>query len=125
MSIDATKLQFYSGWPIDKIVASDSVPAVYIVAAASSALTTAYTVQSIANPYGQKCFTTMSYSIDATNFYDQNTPLFYYNSTVGSSVLKLQVSCACNASTIFFTFATNYTASSQTVTINWSLDTLT
>ncbi len=124
MTVDVSKLQFYSGYPIDKITVQDTTS--FSVAGGSGVIPTTST-QSITNPYGAKCLTTCSYSVDNTNFYDQNSGLQFYSTFHAEPLLQMQVQCGSSDSNIYFYFSTNYqdgsgNALSQTVYIKYAID---
>ena len=129
MAADDTKLQFYSGLVADKIAAysmtADSSPptvssAISYSIPGSGLSIPDFTLNSLANPYGKKCLTTLIWSLDNVNWYDQDDSLGYVNGAAGFQV-KMQVSCGCSDSTIYFFFQSSYT-STQTVYIQFALD---
>jgi len=73
MGVDVASLQFYSGHPIDKIVATGTQT---IVNDGNTTNTgtgdgddrSRITTTTIANPYGKECFVRFVWSIDGTNF---------------------------------------------------------
>ena len=131
MGVDATKVQFAApAYNIDKIAAystpTDSYPnsvgigLSYSIPGSGSTFPT-NTLKSITNPYGKRCFTTLSWSIDGTNFYNQGTSLFYYNGGAASIYTQMQVFCGCSDSLIYFYFSSSYT-SNQTVYLQFAVD---
>ncbi len=125
MTVDVSKLQFYSNYPIDKIVYQNPSPVTYSVPgpATPGGGNDRTTIFTITNPYGKKAYTTLSYSLDGSNFYDQSVQLSYFNSGLTQQLLRMGVTMACSNTTISFIFLSNYTAT-QNVTINYTLDTI-
>lgn len=130
MSVDPTKTQFSTETNVDKIAAYstqfDSDPSSvgiglnYSIPGSGSFLPT-YTVETIPNPYGKKCLTNLSWSIDGFNYYDQDAQLVYYNGSEQQQLLQMSVSCGCSDSTIYFAFQSEYT-SNQTVYLQFAID---
>jgi len=77
MSVDISKLQFVTEFPIDKIVASGTNSITNPGFSSSSALNGNITDLQIANPYGQNAFVKYVWSIDGVNFNSQDTALIY------------------------------------------------
>ena len=135
MTVDLSKLQFVAPlYPVDKIaVYSSSTSAsnndiagaglAYSILGSSTTSTTLTTVQTIKNPYGRKCLTNAVFSLNGTNWYDQNTALEYYNSTERSPGLRMSMFCGCSDSTIYFVFNSQYT-STQTVYVQFAVDSI-
>lgn len=117
--VDVSKLQFYSGFPIDKIVASGTVT--YTIASGTPQSLSPYpnSLQTISNPYGAKALVIGSWSIDGTNFYSSLDQITYYSSTFMEIVLKASVNIGCDANSIYFWINNNFT-SSLTFTINYA-----
>lgn len=61
---DVSKLNFVSNYPVDKVVAENKALPLIYTAAAHAEVT-----NSIPNPYGKKCFITMSWSLDGVIYY--------------------------------------------------------
>lgn len=116
-SPNVSQLQFYSGYPIDKIVVQDT--ATYTVVAPTLPARE-QVLETIANPYGAKCLIQASWSIDNTNFNSTLTQLQYYNNTEMQPTLKASVNCGCDDSNIYF-FLTNGFTSNLTFNINYTL----
>lgn len=121
MTVDRSKLNFYSGDPIDKIIvyssktdSSDpSIPAdVTYSIAAGSPFPATFLLQSIPNPYGQRGTPTLSFSLDGTNYYEQ--------SDQPNASLQVSVICGCSDSTIYF-YIQNQSTSPQTVHIQFAI----
>lgn len=112
MSVDVSKLQFYSGYPIDKITYSFT-SSTYSVPA-NTEPNSGTLVGTITNPYGTKCYTTASYTTDGTNYYDQNAE---------QNAEDFGVSVGCDNSNIYI-YAWNATSSVMSVTLNISIDTI-
>ena len=73
MTIDVTKLQFYSGDPIDKVVAQGTQTIINDGNTTSTGTntqsqTSKITTTTLVNPYGKKCFVRYKWSIDGVNF---------------------------------------------------------
>jgi hypothetical protein len=130
MSVDPTKTQFASEYNVDKIAAystiTDSSPSSvgiglnYSIPGSGSFFPT-YTLESIPNPYGKKCLTNLSWSIDGASFYDQDAQLPYYNSSSMEQLVQMGVQCGCSNSEIYFFFQSSYT-STQTVYLQFAID---
>lgn len=88
MTRDVTKLNFYSGDPIDKVVATGTVSYVNSGDTTGSGTGTGYDtskiqVDTIPNPYKKACFCRYVWSLDGTNFNSGETRLTYsYTSTI-------------------------------------------
>lgn len=121
--VDTSKLQFYSGYPIDKIVVQDTQTFLVPKPGTPGPGNDLITLRSIINPYQKKGYSTLSYSLDGVNFYDQAVQLAYYNATFAEQLLQISVKCACNDSLIYFVFTSNFTAD-QNVTVNYTIDTV-
>jgi hypothetical protein len=119
MTVDPTKTQFASAWTIDKIPAystpTDCYPTSvgigisYSITGGGGPIT--YTLKTITNPYGKKCLTSMSWSEDGTNWYDQDD-----NGTDATIV-----ACGCNANNIYFFFGAQYSGA-RTIYIQFAID---
>jgi len=112
---------------LDKIVYEDEVT--YTVPGPASISDPTYQLETIPNPYGQKCFVAASYSVDGVNFYDQSMFIYYFFNSFNPQVLSFSVDVGCSDSTIYF-FLTNGlevggSPVSQTVTIRFAIHTLT
>lgn len=124
MTVDITKLQYYSGYPIDKITVEDTTS--YSMAGAGG-LSTNTSLQTVTNPFGQRCLSTCSYSVDNINFYDQNTALPFFSTFHQTYLTQMQVQCGSSDTTIYFFLQSNYQDGAgnpltQTVYINYALD---
>lgn len=124
MSLDRSKVQFFSGDTIDKIVAyssktdssSPSIPIdITYTVGAGGPLTPVFLLKSIPNPYGKRCIPNLSWSLDGLNYYDQ---IDQPNATTQVSVV-----CGCSDTTIYF-YIQNQSTSSQTVHIQFAIDTI-
>lgn len=116
MTRDVTKLNFYSGDPIDKIVTSGTVSYTNNGNTTGSGTgtgdqTAKVQLDTIANPYGIKAFARFAWSIDGANFNIADTHLIYsYTITLTdipitsspAPALKAAVSIGVSASTITF-----------------------
>lgn len=89
--------------------------------APSSASVTQTTIASLANPYGRKCLMTLSWSLDKLNWYPQNMPIFYFNSTDKSYYWQALAFGGCSDDTIYFGVDSQYT-SDQTIYFQFALD---
>lgn len=99
MSVDTAKLQFYSGYPIDKVVVEGTTS--YSVAG-SSGLSPTYSTQTITNSYATKGFINLSWSVDNSNFYDQNSQIQFYSQFRLQPMLSGQVQGGVDTSSIYF-----------------------
>ena len=125
-TLNTLDIQFASEYPIDKIAAYSSLSDVYpasVPANISYSITgsgtssPSYTLKSIANPYGKRCLPSLTWSLDGTNWYDQDDVLI----DTSTLFIKMQVSCGCSDSTIYFFFVSSF-AGTQTVNIQFAVD---
>lgn len=133
MSVDITKVQFATpAYTIDKIATyadgqGNSWPSGtpinlhYDIPGSGIPDTPTYTLQSIPNLYTKRLLTTLSWSLDNVNYYDQGVPVFYYNATDMLFGTQMQIFCGCSDSTIYFQFVSSFTAT-QTVYLQFALD---
>lgn len=126
MTVDVSKLNFYSGYPIDKVVVEGT--ASYTVAG-SSALTPTYSLQSVTNTYGAKAFINLSWSTDNLNFNDQNSQTQFYSAFRSQPMLSGQVQGGVDAGNIYFFIKNGLhdaggTATAQTFSINYAVYTI-
>lgn len=123
MTVDRTKLGFYSGDPIEKIVQEDTLS--YTVAAGTPSDIPPYpgVLKTVTNTYGKKCLSSVSWSIDGSNFNSSRDSINYTNGTLHELVTKASVNCGVYATTVYFYIVNNYT-SSLTFTINYALKTI-
>lgn len=128
--VDATKVQFYSGDVTDKIAVfstntDSSSNGIGIqgsmTAVAGVPSVGALTTANIPNPYGKRCLMTLSWSLDAVNYYPMNQPAYYYNATDASYYWQAEAFGGCSDSTIYFGVFSQYTAN-QTVYFQFALD---
>lgn len=104
-------LQFYSGNPIDKITVQGSTS--YSL---TGSPTPATATHSISNPYGLKCLTNVSWSIDNTNFYDQDDEIWI---SIGQTLCSLKVGVS--DSDIYFYLTNSTNGNTYTFYINYTL----
>jgi len=144
---DRTKLNFFTGDPVDKIVAEGTITIVNDGATSQAPQSAKIVEQRIANPYGKKVFCRFVYSVDGGVSYNgQDAHLAYtytitvippspgagFVSTLGG--LKAAVSIGVSASEIIFRTANGwhsnttdngtvyaYTPNSQTFIIKYAL----
>lgn len=129
--IDVTKVQFASAFNIDKIAvystpddSSAGVPQNISYSIPGSATSTpTVTVHSISNPYGKKCLTSLSWSLDASHWYDQDDTLYYYSVDRMDKAIQMNVICGCSDSTIYFSFTSDY-PTTQTVYVQFAVDSI-
>lgn len=121
--INVADLQFYSGDPIDKIFTQGTLS--LSVPKSSDGSTLGIATTAVANPYGQAGFTTVSFSLDNINFYNQNSSIEYWNSGLSETLSQMIVTSGCDASSIYFMATSLYTVSAQTVFINYAVDSAT
>lgn len=116
MSADVEKVNFYSGDPIDKVVATGEIDIVND-GATSSPQSSKIVTDSVANPYGKKVLVRFRYSIDGgTSFNSEDAHLVYsYTITITSipitttlGGLRAAVSVGVSNNTIFFRTANGY-----------------
>lgn len=113
-------LQFYSGYPIDKVFAQGSLT--LAVPAATGPLNPGVATTTVPNPYGHAGFTTLSFSIDNVNFYNQNSSIEYWDTVDLLTVPQMTVTSACRADLIYFKAISFYVPGPQTVFINYAVD---
>lgn len=124
MPVDVSKLQFYSGYPIDKITQQGTVS--YTVAGSSSSSPDIVT-QTIPNTFGKKGFINLSWSVDNLNYQDQQNQLFFISSFFGGEqLISFQAQAGSDDSTIYFYLQNGLldgsgNPTSQTVTINYAV----
>lgn len=120
MTVDISKLQFYSGYPIDKIVQSDTVT--YTVPSTTPASSPPYpsSLQTIPNTYGQKALIIASWSIDGINFNSSLATLNYFSATFVTVLPKAFVNCGVDSTSIYFYIVNNFTTS-LTFTIQYAI----
>lgn len=81
-------------------------------------------VATIANPYGTKLLPTMTWSLDGTNFYSANTPIFYYNATYMTFAWQCIGFMGCSDDLIYIGATSQY-ESDQLMYVNFALDSIT
>lgn len=115
MAYQPDKLNFISADKVDKIFEKSSIatPLTYAVGASSSS------TQTIAHTLGQKCFMTLAFSTDGTNYY------MMQNRRVTSGGVFTYTANGWADSTNAYIFMQNSTASPVTFYIKYVLDTLT
>lgn len=78
MSVDIDALQFYSGYPIDKIIETNTVSIVNNGATNQAPQTANITTDTFPNSYGKQCFVRFVWSIDnGANFNSSTSHLVY------------------------------------------------
>lgn len=123
--VDVTKLQFYSGYPIDKIILQGTQT--YTVVGSNDITTPHREIQTTPNTFGTKGIVILSWSTDNTNFYDQTGETRFISSFFGGAQgLSFQAQGGSDASTIYFYLQNGLSDGSgnpvsQTVNINWAL----
>lgn len=141
MTVDVTKLNFYSGYPIDKIVATGTV-SVSNDGSTTDPQSAKIVTATRTNTYGKQCFVRAVYSTDGINFNPISSHLVYtfnYNATYIPdtfimSGLKAAVSVGVSNTTIYFRTANGlhgdvtddgvsvtYSPTAQTFTIKYAL----
>lgn len=111
MSLASNNIALASDFVADKIVYESPV-LTYSVAATTA------TTQTVTNPYGQKAFITLAWSIDGTNYYPMQA-------TVSSNyVTQYTANGSCSASTVYI-YMENNTGSTLTFYIKFVLDSIT
>jgi hypothetical protein len=124
MTVDVTKLQFYSGYPIDKIF-SEGTTSITVVACSDPTTAPSIATKTVSNSYGIAGFVTASYTVDGSNYYGQDTSFNYWDATTASVYPEITLATACDNNTIYFMVQSLYRPSSLTVTINYAVDSLT
>lgn len=123
--VDVTKLQFYSGYPIDKIVQQDTQT--YTVTGSNDITTPHRVLQTVTNSFGTKGIVVLSWSTDTTNYFDQETPTRFVSTFFGGAQgLSFQAQGGSDNTTIYFYLQNGLSDGSgnpvsQTVTIQWAL----
>lgn len=142
---DVTKLNFYSGDPIDKGVSSGTVTFTNDGNTGTTSQIAKIQTDTIPNPYGKKCFVRFVWSLDGKNFNTPDTQFLYgftiHVTTPSSTTPPLQglqaaVSVGASDSTLYFVTgngfhgnvtratsgsADSYTPISQTFTFKYEL----
>lgn len=132
-TVNATKTQYSSLDLVDKIpvystttdaqgIGINAKQSVGPVIGTPSTDTTTY-IATLDNPYGKKCLTTLSWSLDGENYLPSDEPQYYFNSDANEYLLQVLPFMACSDSTIYFMVNTSYTAD-QTVYLQFALDSL-
>jgi len=132
MSLDPTKVQFTTVYQVDKIpvystktdgqgLSSHGALAVGTVTGPASFTTSIY-VGRVTNPYGRKCLMTLSWSLDDTNYYPSNVPIFYFNGTYNEYLWQALGFSGCSDSTIYICCSTQYDVAPQTMYLQLALD---
>lgn len=113
-------LQFYSGYPIDKIVQQDTLS--FTVSAGSPTDVPPFpgVLETVGNGYGQKAFVAASWSIDGTNFNSSLTTLMYFSSGFMENIVKASMNCGVDSGFVYFYLVNNFTGS-LTFTINYAV----
>lgn len=132
MAVDVTKLNFYSGNPIDKVVYEGSVTIVND--GATSFPEEAKIVTSTqTNPYGKAVLARARWSVDGgSSWQNLNSRLLYGFTNAGTTQwgLKAAISIGCSSSQVHFRTANGYhgdvvagayTPTSQTFLIEYAL----
>lgn len=119
--VDYTKAQLISTAPIDKIFDENSFTAT-VAACPDPTTAPSVTVVQRANPYGTAGFVTAAYSLDGTNFYNQDTSTTYWDTVTAQPFQQIIMATACSATTIYFLIQSFYRPSALTLTINYAVD---
>src|SRR5690349_5938885 len=77
MTVDLTKLNFYSLDPIDKVVSTDTVQVVNDGNTGTLYQSAKVVESTIANPYGRKAFVRAKWSVDGSGSNSLQTHLIY------------------------------------------------
>lgn len=143
MTVDRTKVNYYSGDPIDEITYQSTISIVND-GSTSSSQSSKIVTDSVANPYGKKAFVRFAYTVDGTNYNGQDAHLVYAYTISITSIpvtitvggLRAAVSVGVSDTEIKFRTANgyhgnstrvnpgdpeNYTPISQTFTIKYSI----
>lgn len=122
--VDASKLNLFTPAALDKIPVSDTYQ--HTLDAATDIGGGFYSPKTeevtIKNPYGQKAFLTLAWSIDNVNFYPQK-PTYYNPGVAPYEEVGASVGGAVDDNFIYF-YLTHYLGASTTFYIRWALDTI-
>ena len=135
MTVDITKLAYSSEYPIDKVVATETVSVVND-GATSDPQTAKIVSSSITNPYGSKCFVRAKWSVDGGTTYNSLDSRLHYTFsytittipvTNTFSGLKAAVVIGVSNSTITFRTANGFhgNVSDDGVTVSYTPTSLT
>lgn len=108
---DKNKINYLSDDIIDKVFSENTSDPISYGGIANGGTT----VKTLLNPLGQKCFGTLAWSVDGTNYY----PMQAYTSASAPYTANISV----NNSTIFF-YLENFSGSTQNFWIIYALDTI-
>lgn len=125
-NVDA--LSFSTDLPIDKIVSDfDGNTTTHTMGAATLGGGGYYLPKTdtltIANPYGEKCYFTMMWSIDGVNYYPNKYKTPNPSASTPTGIIGACAGMTVSDSTITFYF-THYQGTSVTFTLFWTLDTI-
>ena len=125
------KVRYTSYFPADKLAIYSTQyessgigtgGALYVYAGSPSA--SQVSVGTLPNPYGTKLLPTMTWSLDGTNFYTANTPIFYYNAIHAVFAWQCLGFMGCDENYIYFGATSQY-ESDQIMYVNFALDSIT
>lgn len=123
MSVDAAAVSFYSGYPIDKIVQSDSVSFTVPAGTPTSSGPYPNLLRTVPNQYGQKALVRAAYALDGTNFNSSVAQPYYFSTFFAEPVLQASLNVGCDAGNVYFWLNNNFT-SALTFTINYAVYTI-
>ncbi len=124
MGADVSKLQFYSGYPIDKIVQEDQITIIVPMGTPQTQPPYPSLMQKEPNNFGQKALVKASWSIDGSNFNSSLTTLNYYSNTFMEPINKASVNCGVDSQFIYFYAINNFTTD-LIFTINYAVYSIT
>jgi len=110
---------------VDKIIHEGEVT--YTVTGPANPTTPNLRLESIPNPTGQKCLTAASWSVDGSNYYDQQAATYYYLNAFNPNVLSFNAMVGTDLDNIYFSMRNGlvdvdtFVAIDQTVTIKYAL----
>lgn len=120
MTVDTSKLQFYSGYPIDKIVQQDTVTFTLNAGVPTDFGVPPNALHTVPNTYAKKAFVRASWALDGTNFNSSLTQLVYFNTSLMEPIQKAWISVGVDSTSIYFWLVNNFT-SNLTYTINYAV----
>lgn len=121
-AVASGKVKFTSYYDLDKIPFDGETSATLAGVGAGDPTSPVIQVVRIVNPYGAKCFTSGTFSVDGTNWYDTNSSINYFNAGFSVYTASMAVEIGCDASYIYVVCFNGFTGT-QTVTVRFSIDT--
>jgi hypothetical protein len=116
MAVYVDALQFYSGYPIDKIVTEGTI---------SDTVTYSFPygtkVVTLPNPYGIKALVNASFTTDDTNYYEAGTFTVVYDPGAAQAGIVGSVIVGVSNSNIYFVLFNGITGTTKTIKINYAV----